>query len=106
MKKLSIGLLIIVASTAFASESPSVDNCVLIGKEKSSGGVIVMPWVRETRTLNVDALSDCIDAGEKFLAETFNRYDGPRYLGKGTYRLVKFEFTTEHHTIEGKIRNR
>lgn len=103
MKILSVGLVFVITSTAFSSEPEVTGNCVLNAKEKGNNIVIVMPWVGEKRTMNLGSLPECIEAGEKFLDETFNFYEGNQSFGKGSYRVVKFRFTTDNHTIEGKI---
>jgi len=102
MKTLLMGLLILGAPPVFAEDA---SNCKLIGKPKSHGSVIVMPWVRVTRISTVNTLQECVEAGQNFLSEVSDEYDGRIYLGKSSYRLVKFEFKTKDHRIEGKIRN-
>lgn len=99
-------LLVVLALCSFSTFAEGKGNCELIGKLKSHDSVIVMPWIKVAREANVSQLQDCVNLAEKFLAETEDEYEGSTYLGKSSYRVVKFKFSTDTHVVKGKIKNR
>jgi hypothetical protein len=102
MRKILIGLLVLSSASAFAN-----DNCKLTGKEKSSGGVIIMPWIKHVETKSVNDISECVEEAKTLLNKKIDRYDidGRRYLGEGSFKFVRFQFNDGENQINGVVKH-